>query len=436
LPITKRLALGFATVAAAGTLVATVATVPASAAPVPTARAQAAVAALQAKGARCTAATGTAGTYSRCTAVKKASLNSLTPAQRQHLSATNSKLTSGARPSATGRASGAAITITPPSQCEFDFFEGYSPAPDRFTSCLESSWTLTDTTVSSTGGVEITGTFEWDDEQWTSYSATSSAWTHGMIFSAGTGSGDLLDGFSLELYSGCFLAQGVCTAVSQTNPDPQTIDVAPLGTYEFQWQEVDNGPSSTTANTDNVLDPYLGVQYLATGGNGVPAEPAFDGGLDGRCDTIVSSTDGCVNEDNTPVVTYNGTSAGNPLVAPVAQHIYTAQTTLSIAWGVPAVFNSKGQPLHRDTSAADQTANNRVACASVVLGAGQNCDEFPLATTFEGAAFQPVWSAVAVPASANSSQGGITSNFYKTNRVIDDDAFNVLAIKANGQASW
>jgi Deoxyribonuclease NucA/NucB len=88
-------------------------------------------------------------------------------------------------------------------------------------------------------------------------------------------------------------------------------------------------------------------------------------------------------------------------------------------------------------NSADQTANNRVACASVVTIPGQtNCDEFPLATTYQGAAFQPVWSAVAVPVTANSSQGGITNAFYKGNRVIDDDAFYVLAILSNGSISW
>jgi hypothetical protein len=38
--------------------------------------------------------------------------------------------------------------------------------------------------------------------------------------------------------------------------------------------------------------------------------------------------------------------------------------------------------------------------------------------------------------SANDSQGGITGNFYKYNRVIDDDAFYVLAIVSQTQISW
>jgi hypothetical protein len=103
---------------------------------------------------------------------------------------------------------------------------------------------------------------------------------------------------------------------------------------------------------------------------------------------------------------------------------------------VPAAFASNGAVLNRDTSQADITANNRAACAHVVTGPGQSCDEFPLASTFQGAAFQRVFSAVPVPASANFSQGGITGIFYSSNRVIDDDGFYVLAVLPNGTRSW
>jgi hypothetical protein len=65
-----------------------------------------------------------------------------------------------------------------------------------------------------------------------------------------------------------------------------------------------------------------------------------------------------------------------------------------------------------------------------------NCDEFPLKSSHQGAAFQPVWSAIAVPVAANSSQGGITGTFYTNNPVIDDDAFYVLAIVSQTQISW
>jgi hypothetical protein len=144
---------------------------------------------------------------------------------------------------------------------------------------------------------------------------------------------------------------------------------------------------------------------------------------------------GCVNWYFEPTVTFDART--NPLVEPVAQHIYNAQTNppssggLQTKWGIPP--NS----LSRDTSEADRRANNNAACRSVVLGPEENCDEFPMASTYEGAAFQPDFSAVAVPTNANSSQGGILNAFYSgANRVVDGDFFYVKAILADGSASW
>jgi hypothetical protein len=59
-----------------------------------------------------------------------------------------------------------------------------------------------------------------------------------------------------------------------------------------------------------------------------------------------------------------------------------------------------------------------------------------MASTYEGAAFNSDYSIAIVPASANSSQGGILSNFYGSNRVIDNDLFMVLSVLPNGTASW
>lgn len=58
-----------------------------------------------------------------------------------------------------------------------------------------------------------------------------------------------------------------------------------------------------------------------------------------------------------------------------------------------------------------------------------SCDEYPFATTLEGAAKTPppnsgsVW----VPKSENDSQGGTLSAFYAAERVLDGDKFYVSA---------
>jgi hypothetical protein len=75
-------------------------------------------------------------------------------------------------------------------------------------------------------------------------------------------------------------------------------------------------------------------------------------------------------------------------------------------------------------------------CGNATVPPGDSCDEFPLASTHQGAAFNTDYSIAIVPSSANSSQGGIMSNFYSSNRVIDGDLFLVKAILPSGAASW
>lgn len=386
----------------------------------------------------------------RCIRVQRQrlSLSTLSAAQRSDRNAMLSKQIAKDKASRTNAATASSsVSLTPPAGCQFDpgtGDTGWQPYPDRFTSC--SDFLISVTAYPVVDGVpdytDPIGGFEYEDAQWTSYSATSQSWTHGLIvvgypIDAGAW-GTLETGISAQIYSGCFLASGICTAISLGNPDPQSVTVLPSSTQEFGWTEYDDGPSATTAKSDNYLDSYLGVTWEF---DIVPSSPVNDTTeLSGRCDTIVSATDGCVDEYYTPTVTYN--SLTNPLVAPVAQHIYNAQSGipanggLSIAWGVPSNYNSTGKPLNRDMNSADQDANNKAACAKVVVPTGDSCDEFPLASTYQGAAFQSVYSAVPVLASANSSQGGITGQFYLNNRVNDDDPFYVDAILANGTPSW
>ena len=318
--------------------------------------------------------------------------------------------------------------------------------PDRFTSCDDNLWTVDNWLVVDTTPptVELLGSFFWEDQQWVSFSGTSLDWTHGMQVLGYTFGkfGNLADGITGTLSSECFLAQGICTATSMGVPDPQPIAITPGNTFTFGWDESDSGAASTTAGSVDDLTPYLGVDWEISN-TSQPQEALDTGYMAGRCDSIITTAGGCVDENYTPTLTYNSTPSANPLVGPVAQHIYTAQTAtpanggLITKWGVPPSVNSSGAPLFRDTNSADQTANNRAACGSVTVPTGDSCDEYPMASTYEGAAFNSDYSIAIVPSSANSSQGGITSSFYTSNRVLDAvDPFYVLAILPNGTASW
>lgn len=385
-------------------------------------------------GATCKAAASPDGSQ-QCSVTERVPLSDLPAAARTERSADVQALTPAEAPNAV-----AAIPASGPARCHFSNVEAFEKSatanPDRVTSCADTAFAAVNyRTTTSPPFVEPTGFFWWEDQQWDIFRTTRGNWTHGMVtlgYRLGA-SGTLAKGVTADLESSCDIFASICSATSATVPDPRTVVITPGSRHSFEWTESDAGRSSTTAHTDNLMNPDLGVFW-----EDISTEPATEatdtGQLHGRCDTLATAKDGCVNEDFTPTVTYSALT--HPLVQPVAQHIYNAQRTLSIAWGVPASVKANGRVLTRDTSGADITANNRAACRGVRLARGQQCDEFPLASTFEGAAFQHVFSAVAVPASANRSQGGITSTFYAGDRVIDDDAFYVLAVLRNGSRSW
>jgi Deoxyribonuclease NucA/NucB len=420
---------------AAGLALAFLTTLPALASQSPPARNGLAAAVRAATTSTCPPRTHWSGITVRCVRVRRLTVGQLSPADRALMHEALAEIASGSPghlriPALPLRRPAAAAPVIPPAQCVF--VPGALVDPDRFTACVDSLWQFTDLQITD-GVPHVIGTFDMNDLQWASFSGTSGSWTHGMLTMALTGTGSLLGGFEAELYSGCFLAQGICAAVSLTSPDPQTVTILPRGTYAFGWSEFDRGPSSLTTGAANNLSTVLGVQFLNTAPDGATA-PFFDNLRAGRCDTIARRTDGCVNQNFTPTLTYSGVT--HPLVAPVAQHIFTAEHTLAVNWGVPPGHFANDQPLTRDMNPADIRLNNIAACQGVTVPPGDSCDEYPLATTHQGAAFQNAFSAVPVPSRANNSQGGTTRAFYASNRVIDGDPFYVLAILANGTPSW
>jgi len=96
-----------------------------------------------------------------------------------------------------------------------------------------------------------------------------------------------------------------------------------------------------------------------------------------RCDdTTAGVPAGCANPFYTPYLIFSENT--NPLVGPVAEHIYNAQKTLPSHWGVEPA----GKPLTRTTDDQVRNDNRRIAC----VGVPPSCDEFPFASTWEGAA--------------------------------------------------
>lgn len=414
--------------------------------------------------------------------VEPFSAGSLTSADRTRRSAALAEINAAAGTGNTRQitamplrqAAGSAATLSaPPAQCRFDLGSGYSPSPDRVTSCSDQEGIFTDYTCDTSGNCTPSGDFTFEDQQWLSFSMSSSTWDHGMITLSYTGTGDLEAGFSAIIQSGCWGMTGECNAVSLTSPDPQTVQIDPYTTYNFEWTESDDWASATQAGQSNGLgaEAVLGVSWQLAD----YSDSAWDGELSGRCDSIATSTDGCVNDLYTPTLQLSRSQYGAS-----ADMISWAQQNLSGHWGLQGT----GQPLHYLSDSVVQADNRGVICGASVFTADQaitnalqpygdqdSCDEFPFASTYEsgampddvyqrpkpyvtsgadcaqvtavqtgtsGAREAPDWSVTQVsrspsgtepcvrghiPLKLNTGVGGAYGNLIQQNRMINTDAF-------------
>lgn len=167
-----------------------------------------------------------------------------------------------------------------------------------------------------------------------------------------------------------------------------------------------------------------------------------------RCDNNLKgvSTPGCVFKDYAPVnvVSLSG------LYPNYARHIRDAQAS-----GLPGAYPD-GQPLTRLTDDSAITTNRGTACpradrpGGYPRPAGYTCDEYPFASTNEGAASNPQlgrtfgwcqissltsrtgpgWSACMIPGNENTAAGRDDLRiFYNENRVLKDDEFHVWIVQ-------
>jgi hypothetical protein len=142
-----------------------------------------------------------------------------------------------------------------------------------------------------------------------------------------------------------------------------------------------------------------------------------------RCDSVqgigLGRRGGCVHPDYTPTYTLD---TKDWRVDEVAWHIKWAQDNLKTAWGV----QDSGPPLRRLTDSDLIDDNREAACPrSRPRPPGQTCDEYPFASTYQGAAQNSDFSWHWVAAADNSREGGFgyRSTFYRTQRILDLDPF-------------
>jgi hypothetical protein len=256
--------------------------------------------------------------------------------------------------------------------------------------------------------------------QYTSYSTPVVAHQYG--FSVSSVSGDV-SGVILSATSNC---SGSC--VQSTAVIPGT-PVAISG-----WKEAESftQPTSTAVGSINYLATAWTFSVSVSGGTGGSAST---GPYDLRCDNAAggsSPTAGCAVYYAPGQVTYS--SSSNPsLVSHLAQ---------AIGSGLPG--GSVYDPLHRTQVQSVINLNRSIACGGVPAQTGLSCDEYPFASSYEGAAAGgsarsfpgcglsdpagtgPVgYSRCMVVAGQNSSAGAILGNTYRQQRILDGDPFIV-----------
>lgn len=106
----------------------------------------------------------------------------------------------------------------------------------------------------------------------------------------------------------------------------------------------------------------------------------------------------------------------------LAQHIQYAQQVK----GLPGA--TVDRPLTRATDPVVRTSNSAVACpSSFPKDPGQDCDEYPFRSTWQGAAFGP-YDSRAINSEQNQQGGIALRQFYDQERVLNLDPFIVTIV--------
>ncbi|WP_406346730.1 NucA/NucB deoxyribonuclease domain-containing protein [Streptomyces sp. NBC_00648] len=130
-------------------------------------------------------------------------------------------------------------------------------------------------------------------------------------------------------------------------------------------------------------------------------------------------------------------------VTEVAGHIFVALHAPTLTYprkfdkDIPGnIWNGEWKPLHRnypkfDAASEDVTKRNKAAndraCAGLTHDPGEQCDEFPFASTKEGAGKgDGSFSVRYVRQTDNSTAGARLSIWYGKDRILDGDAYGML----------
>ncbi|MFC6883408.1 NucA/NucB deoxyribonuclease domain-containing protein [Actinomadura yumaensis] len=212
---------------------------------------------------------------------------------------------------------------------------------------------------------------------------------------------------------------GAQCAITGTDPVTPTIPVVTGRAYKGTWNakvSVAKDKSFLTHWTNHLQ--ITGPGWIQPASADLPDAPAI------RCDKIITkSTGGCVLPGWPPTLSLSlsDTDPENG-VSEAAQHIKDSQNR-GPHWG----REKDGKPLTRLIDTKLQKANRDAACpASRPPGpAGTSCDEYPFASTHQGAALEGKndFTVRDINEHHNSNAGTDLGLVYNTYRMLDGDQF-------------
>jgi hypothetical protein len=317
-------------------------------------------------------------------------------------------------------------TVPVPTWCASS--GGTPVAGTRTAACLITGLVLT-TEQTVNGTVRITGVLNMDVYDYTYGAVDLPNWIHQIGVSPYSGWGDAVN----STITGTLSVSGDCVVNGASSFPVQSL--APAN----NTSRVGEAGARTTATAVGAIGYCTTTWSLRLQPVGYPQATASSSMAEISCDNATGANlsrparVGCVVPWYPAQVLYSQSAYPS-----LASHVSRAQGS-----GLPGA--TMANPLNRNVDDATINLNRSRACGDAPSIALLNCDEYPLATTYQGLAFggsrrtfsgcninAPTGvtgptgvSACMITATENSAQGGLMAGFYYNYRVLGTDPYRV-----------
>ncbi|RKF22809.1 hypothetical protein D7I43_31300 [Micromonospora globbae] len=306
--------------------------------------------------------------------------------------------------------------------------DGSPVAGTRTAACRITGLILT-TQETVNGTVRITGELSMDVYDYTYGAVDLPNWIHQIGVSPWSGWGAAVN----STITGTLSASGDCTTNGASSFPVQSL--SPVN----NTSRVGEAGARTTATALGAIGYCTTTWNLRLQPVGYPQATASSSMAEISCDNAIGANGsrparvGCVVPWYPAQVLYSQSRYPS-----LASHVSRAQAS-----GLPGA--TMANPLNRNVDQATIDLNRSRACGDAPSISGKSCDEYPLASTYQGLAFggtrrtfsgcninAPTGvtgptgvSACMITASENNAQGGIMAGFYYDFRVLGGDPYRV-----------